>query len=118
MPGKVTRGTVVDVNLDPTVGHEIKKRRRCVVVQNDIGNRYSPLTIVAPIWGAEHFKGAKPYPVMVFVKAGDGGATKDSYVLCNQIRTVDEQRLGVIHGKLSNQTMKAVDAALRISLAL
>jgi mRNA-degrading endonuclease toxin of MazEF toxin-antitoxin module len=52
------------------------------------------------------------------VKAGDGGATKDSYVLCKQIRTVDEQRLGVVHGKLTNQTMKAVDAALRISLAL
>ena len=116
MPGKVTRGTVVDVNLDPTVGHEIKKRRRCVVIQNDIGNRYSPLTIVAPIWGAGHCK--KPYPVMAFVKAGDGGTTKDSYVLCNQIRTVDEQRLGVVHGKLTNQTMKAVDAALRISLAL
>ena len=116
MPGIVTRGTVVDVNLDPTVGHEIKKRRRCVVIQNDIGNRFSPLTIVAPIWGAEHFK--KPYPVMVFVKAGDGGTTKDSYVLCNQIRTVDEQRLGVVHGKLSHQTMKAVDAALRISLSL
>jgi mRNA interferase MazF len=118
MPGKVTRGTVVDVNLDPTVGHEIKKTRRCVVIQNDIGNRYSPLTIVAPIWGAEHFKATKPHPVMVFIAAGEGGTTTDSYVLCNQIRSIDEQRLGTVYGKLHNQTMKAVDVALRISLAL
>jgi mRNA interferase MazF len=117
MPGKVTRGTVVDVNLDPTVGHEIQKTRRCVVIQNDIGNRYSPLTIVAPIWGAEHLKG-KPYPVMVFLKAGDGGTVKDSYVLCNQIRTVDEIRLGSVHGRLKHETMKQVDTALKISLAL
>jgi len=116
MPGKVTRGTVVDVNLDPTVGKEIQKTRPCVVIQNDIGNRYSSLTIVAPIWGAEHFN--RPYPVMVLVKAGDGGTEKDSYVLCNQIRAVDETRLGKIYGKLSSPTMKQVDAALRISLAL
>jgi mRNA interferase MazF len=98
MPGKVTRGTVVDVSLDPTLGHELQKTRRCVVIQNDIGNRFSPLTIVVPIWGAEHFK--KPYPVLVFVKAGDGGTMKDSYVLCNQIRCIDEICLGTIHGKL------------------
>lgn len=117
MPGKVTRGTVVDVNLDPTVGHEIMNKRRSVIVQNDIGNRFSRTTIVAPIWGAEHRKG-KPYPVMVFVKAGEGGTVKDSYVLCNQIRSVDEMRLGTIHGKLSHETMKQVDRALKISLAL
>jgi mRNA interferase MazF len=116
MPGKVSRGTVVDVNLDPTAGHEIRKTRRCVVVQNDIGNRFSPLTIVAPLWGAEHFK--KPHPVQVLVKAGDGGTTKDSYVLCNRIRCVDEVRLGTIHGKLNQETMKQVNTALRISLAL
>ena len=117
MPGKVTRGTVVEVNLDPTVGHEIRKTRRCVVVQNDIGNRYSPLTIVAPIWGAENLKG-NPYPVMVFVKAGEGGMLKDSYVLCNQIRTVDEIRLGTVYGKLRHETMKQIDSALKISLGL
>jgi mRNA interferase MazF len=117
MPGRVTRGVVVDVNLDSTVGHEIKKRRRCVVIQNDVGNQYSSTTIVAPIWGAEHLKG-KPYPVMVFVEAGDGGTVKESYVLCNQIRTVDETRLGTVYGKLKPETMKRVDGALKISLGL
>jgi mRNA interferase MazF len=71
---------------------------------------------VAPLWGAEHFK--KPHPVQVLVKAGDGGTTKDSYVLCNQIRCVDEVRLGTIHGKLNQETMKQVNTALRISLGL
>jgi mRNA interferase MazF len=118
MPGKVARCTVVMVDLDPTIGSEINKTRRCVVIQNDIGNRFSPTTIVVPVWGAEHLKGKKPYPIMVFVQAGDGGTTKDSYVLCNQIRTVDEARLGIVHGKLKSETMKQIDAALRISLGL
>ena len=90
--------------------------RRHVVIQNDIDNRHSPLTIVAPIGGAGHLKG-KPYPLMVLVKSGDGG-TVDSYVLGNQIPTVDEIRLGIVHWKLSHETMKQVDNALRTSLAL
>jgi len=53
MPGKCVRGTVLDIRLDPTLGHEQRKTRPCVVIQNDIGNRYSPTTIVAVITGAE-----------------------------------------------------------------
>ncbi len=116
MPGKVSRGMVVDVNLDPTVGGEIQKTRPCLVIQNDIGNRNSALIIVAALTGAEHIR--KPPPIWVFVPKGDGGAEKDSYVLCHQIRTVDEQRLGRIYGQLNPTTMAQVDAALRISLAL
>jgi mRNA interferase MazF len=56
--------------------------------------------------------------VCVLVKKGEGGLTKDSAVLCNQIRTVDESRIGKVLGTLSDSTMKAVDEALRISLAL
>ena len=116
MPGKCVRGTVLEINLDPTIGHEIKKSRPCVVIQNDTGNRYSPLTIVAAIEGAEHVK--KLYPVNVYVPKGDGGLLKDSVVLCNQIRTVDELRFGRVYGTLSGSTMAEVDRALRISLAL
>ena len=116
MPGKCARGTVLEINLDPTVCHEIKKSRPCVVIQNDIGNKYSPLTIVAAIEGAEHVK--KLYPVNVRVPKGDGGLLKDSVVLCNQIRTVDELRFGKVYGSLSNSTMEQIDRALRISLAL
>ncbi len=116
MPGKCVRGTVLEVNLDPTVGHEIKKTRPCVVIQNDTGNKYSPLTVVAAIQGAEHVP--KLYPVNVFVQKGEGGLTKDSVVLCNQLRTVDEIRFGKVYGRLSDTTMEQVDKALRISLAL
>lgn len=116
MPGKCVRGMVVVVNLDPTVGHEIRKSRPCVVVQNDIGNANSHLTIVAAIEGAEHR--SKLYPVNVRVNKGEGGLIKDSVVLCEQIRTVDESRFSQVLGKLSDKTMREVDQALRISLAL
>ncbi len=116
MPGKCVRGTVLEVNLDPTVGHEIMKSRPCVVIQNDIGNKFSPLTIVAPITGAENIP--KLSPVQVLVRAGDGGLPKDSVVLCNQIRTVDEVRFGKVYGRFSDSAMQKVDQALRISLAL
>lgn len=68
MPGKVTRGTVVIVNLDPVIGHEIAKSRPCVVIQNDVGNAASHCRIIAAISGAEHHP--KPLPfLLLFRKA-------------------------------------------------
>lgn len=116
MPGKVVRGTVLDINLDPTVGHETSKTRPCVVIQNDIGNAHSPVTIVAVLTGAEHIP--KLYPVNVLIRKGEGGLTKDSVVLCDQIRSVDERRFGKVYGVLAEATMKRIDSALKISLAL
>lgn len=116
MPGKCHRGMVLEVALDPVVGHETGKTRPCVVIQNDIGNSASPVTIVAVITGAENVP--RLYPVNVKVSKGQGGLTKDSVVLCNQIKTVDERRFGRTYGKLSDETMKKVDQALTISLAL
>src|ERR1039458_4516154 len=55
MPGKCVRGDILDITLDPTVGHEIKKTRPCLVVQNDIGNRFSARTVVVPLEGAGPF---------------------------------------------------------------
>jgi mRNA interferase MazF len=116
MAGKCTRGTVIEVNLDPSVGREIMKVRPCVVVQNDIGNKYAQTTIIAPITDAE--KARRPSPVYVPVPQGEGGLTKDSIILCNQIRVVDESRLGRTLGKLADATMARVDQGLRISLGL
>jgi mRNA interferase MazF len=116
MPGKCVRGTVLEVNLDPSVGREITRTRPCVVIQNNTGNKYSSLTIVAVITGAENVP--KLYPICVAVRQGEGGLTKDSVVLCNQIRTVDEMRFGRSYGNLSDATMKRVDEALKISLDL
>jgi len=106
----------LDINLDPTVGHEIRKTRPCLVVQNDVGNRFSPVTIVVPVGGAEHV--AKIYPIHVLISKGEGGLTKDSVAMCNQIRCVDESRIGKTHGHVSTATMAKVDQALKVSLGL
>ena len=116
MVGKPVRGMVVLVDLEPVIGHEQGKARPCVVVQNDVGNRYSSTTVIVPLTDAAHIK--KPSPIYVPVKIGDGGATKDSYVLCDQIRTVDQRRFRSVFGTLARETMAAVDQALMISLGL
>ena len=116
MPGTCARGMVLEVNLDPAIASEPKKIRPCVVIQNDIGNRYSPVSIVAVITGAENVP--KRYPVDVPVAKGEGGLSKDSVVQCNLLRGVDEQRFVRTLGHLSKDTMEKVDKALRISLAL
>ena len=116
MPGTCTRGVVLEVNLDPAVGSEPNKTRPCVVIQNDIGNRYSPVSIVAIVTGAENVP--KRYPVDVLVLKGEGGLSKESVVQCNLIRSVDEKRFVRTLGNLSKATMEKVDRALRISLGL
>jgi mRNA interferase MazF len=116
MPGRYFRGDVVEVDFNPARGREPAKVRPCVVVQNDVGNRYSPVTIVAAITGAENVP--RRYPVDVLVSKTEGGLTKDSVVQCNLIRCVDESRVLRGLGKLNPSTMRAVNEALRISLAL
>lgn len=78
------RGDVLQVNLDPVVGSEANKSRPCVVIQNDVGNKYSPVTIVAAITDADHVP--KRYPVDVPVSRREGGLSKDSVIQCNQLR--------------------------------
>ena len=116
MIGKPFRGMVVEVSLDPVVGHEQGRSRPCVVVQNDVGNRFSSTTIVVPLTAATHIK--TPSPIYVPVKRGDGGASKDSYALCDQIRTVNQQRFRTVYGSLAPESMARIDAALLISLGL
>jgi mRNA interferase MazF len=116
MAGKPFRGMVVEVSLDPVVGHEQGKSRPCVVVQNDIGNRFSSTTIIVPLTDAAHVRTSSP--IYVPVKQGDGGTTKDSYILCDQIRTVDQRRFRSVYGTLSAETMASVDSALLVSLGL
>jgi len=116
MPGTYIRGTVVLVNLDPAIGSEPNKKRPCVVIQNDIGNRHSPISIIAAITDAEHVP--KRYPVDVPVSKGEGGLVKDSVIQCNLIRCVSEVRILQNLGQLTPATMEKVDNALRISLSL
>lgn len=112
---RVKRGEVYLVCFDPTVGAEIKKTRPALVIQNDIGNRYSPITIVAAI--SSKFSTTR-YPTEVLVTPPDGGLPEPSVVLLNQIRTVDKARLVRCLGRLSPECMRKVETALLISLGI
>jgi mRNA interferase MazF len=109
------RGEIYLVNFDPTIGSEIKKTRPALILQNDISNQYSPITIVAAI--TSQFDD-ELYPTEVLVKAPEGGLTDDSVVLLNQIRSIDKQRLMKRIGALTKDTMTQVDLALQISFGL
>ncbi len=109
------RGEVYLVNFDPTLGAEIKKTRPALVLQNDVANRFSPITVVAAI--TSKFE-SRLYPTEVPVTAPEGGLEVDSVVLLNQIRSVDKQRLIRRLGKLSPETMQLVDRAAMLSLGL
>src|SRR2546425_12141980 len=84
------RGDVYLVAFDPARGHEIKKTRPALVVQNDIGNQYSSLTIVAAITSRIS---ASPYPMEVIVAPAQSGLKVASTVRLDQIRSVDKERL-------------------------
>lgn len=111
---EVRRGDVVVVRLDPAEGHEMKKTRPAVVVQNDIGNRNSSTTIIAPATGTH-----RGYPFEVLVEADGSPFEKDSSVRLDQIRVVSiEKRIQSVVGSLSEPTMAEVDEALKLSLGL
>jgi len=108
------RGEIWTVDLEPVVGSEQGKARPALIIQNDIGNHYSPVLIVAALSSGESAR----YDVQVEVKAPEGGLHHNSLVLLNQIRTVDKRRVGRYWGRLSTQTMQRVDDAIKISLGL
>lgn len=111
---EVRRGDVVLVRLDPAEGHERKKTRPAVVVQNDVGNKNANTTIIAPATGT--YRG---YPFEVFVEADRSPFEKDSSVRLDQIHVVSiERRIHSVVGSLATETMEGVDEALKLSLGL
>ena len=115
-PAHIRRGEIYLVSFDPTVGHEIKKTRPALVIQNNIGNRYSPLTIVAAITSKIS---PVPYPVQVVIEpTRTNGLSVRSSIRLDQLRTVDRQRLIKRLGQIDRSAMTKVDEALRISLGL
>ncbi|ADD06949.1 mRNA interferase MazF [Natrialba magadii ATCC 43099] len=111
---EVRRGDVVIVRLDPAEGHEMKKTRPAVVVQNDVGNKNASTTIVAPATGT--YRG---YPFEVLVEAAKSPFEKDSSIRLDQVRVVSiEKRIHSVLGSLDTETMEAVDEALKLSLGL
>ncbi|KAA0252586.1 MAG: type II toxin-antitoxin system PemK/MazF family toxin [Acidobacteria bacterium] len=108
-------GTVVLVDLDPTLGHEQKSVRPCVVVSDPLvsaDQRY-PLVAVVPLTGTPG-RGAL-YPML---PAGSGGLRKDSWALTDQVRSIDKRRVVAVYRTLGPASMEAVDEGLRLFLGL
>lgn len=106
------------VRFDPALGAEIKKTRPALVLQNDILNRYSSITIVAAIISKIKAPKVPFYLTKVLIKAPEGGLISDSVVLLDQIHSFDKQRLVKRLGRVKSETMEEVDRALMISLGL
>jgi mRNA interferase MazF len=109
------RGEVYLVSFDPTVGSEIQRTRPALILQNDIANRHSPITIVAAI--TSQFEDPL-YPTEVLITPPEGGLTTPSVVLLNQIRSIDRQRLVRRLGRVTAGTLQRVNRALQLSLGL
>jgi mRNA interferase MazF len=109
------RGEVYLVSFDPALGTEIQKTRPALILQNDIANRHSPITIVAAI--TSQFE--EPlYPTEVLITPPEGGLSVSSVVLLNQIRSIDRRRLVRRLGTVAPGTMERVNRAIQLSLGV
>lgn len=109
------RGEIYLVSFDPTIGSEIRKTRPALIVQNDIANEHSPITIVAAI--TSKF-GATLRPTEVLISNDEGGLAQPSVVLLNQIRSIDCIRLLKRLGQIDPTTLTQVGNCLKISFGL
>jgi mRNA interferase MazF len=111
----VKRGDVYFADLSPVVGSEQGGVRPVLIIQNDIGNRFSPTVIIAAI--TAQIQKAK-LPTHVEIDAKRYGFERDSVILLEQIRTIDKQRLTDKITHLDDEMMDKVDDALQVSLGL
>jgi len=109
----IARGDLYSACLDPVVGSEQGGIRPVLVIQNDVGNRYSPTVIVLAVTGQVN---KARLPTHVPVEARGNGLMKDSVILAEQIRTLDKRRLRERIGTVSPEIMDKVSQALKISL--
>lgn len=111
----VRRGDIYYADLSPVVGSEQGGVRPVLIVQNDIGNRYSPTVIAAAITSRLN---KQKLPTHIDIMSNGVGLSKDSVVLLEQIRTIDKKRLRERMGRLDDASMAQVDNALAISFGL
>ena len=111
----VKRGEIYYADLSPVVGSEQGGVRPVLIVQNDVGNKYSPTVIAAAIT-SQHDKSR--LPTLIEVNAGSCGLARDSVVLLEQVRTIDKRRLKERMGALDCQDMGKVDHAISVSFGL
>jgi mRNA interferase MazF len=110
----VNRGEIYYATLSPSQGSEQGGIRPVLIVQNNLGNKHAPTTIVAPLTSR---LGKKPLPTHIIVGTSCG-LSCESVVLCEQIRTIDKSRLTTKMGMVDKATMDNIDKALKISLGL
>jgi mRNA interferase MazF len=111
----VKRGEIYSADLNPVVGSEQGGIRPVLIIQNDIGNRFSPTVIVLAITSR---LGKTRLPTHVEIPVGEGGLAKPSIILAEQVRTLEKTRLGIKLGKLSEREMTRVEAAINASLGI
>lgn len=113
----MTRGEVYLVNLTPAVGTEMRDLHRCIIVQSDLlEHPLRPRTVVIPFTSKPP---RKPLPFVVTVDPPEGGLSRRSYALCDQVTRIDKSRIVKSCGSpLSTETMAQIDAALRLVLDL
>ncbi len=113
--GRIRRGDIVVANFEPVKGSEQGGIRPALIIQNNISNEYSPITIVAPITSKSK---SKTHVTNVLLLSKESKLKRDSLVLCNQIRTIDKSRVIKRISKLNPYLMFQVDLAIKISLGL
>ena len=111
----IKRGDILLVNFEPVRGSEQGGIRPSLVIQNDLGNKYGPTTIIAPITAKEF---NKEFPTNVYLLKEDSKLERDSTILFNQIRTIDKSRIIKRISALDETIIKKVDMAIKISLGL
>ena len=111
----VKRGDIFYADLSPVIGSEQGGTRPVLVVQNDVGNKFSPTVIIAAI--TSQINKAK-LPTHIEISAHDVGLLKDSVILLEQVRTIDKKRLREKIGRLDDDQLAAVDEALGISFGI
>jgi len=111
----VKRGEIYYADLSPVVGSEQGGMRPVLIVQNDVGNKYSPTVIAAAITSQKYKTGL---PTHIRVNADGCGLAKDSIVLLEQVRTIDKRRLKEKMGNLNAVDMNRINKALSVSFGL
>ena len=111
----VKRGDIYYADLSPVVGSEQGGIRPVLIVQNDVGNKYSPTVIAAAITSQQE---KSRLPTHISVNGNQCGLSKDSVVLLEQVRTIDKQRLKERMGNLSTNDMNKINKALTVSFGL
>lgn len=111
----IRRGDIYYADLSPVVGSEQGGIRPVLIVQNDIGNRFSPTVIAAAITSQ---RAKANLPTHILLNAADSGLSRDSIVLLEQVRTIDKHRLKERMGRLDRNAMAQVDQALSVSFGL